>query len=92
MPNIKSAKKRVLINEKKALGNRIVKNNLRTTIKNFSKTLEAGDKGQVEAACQETIKKIDQAASRGVLHKNTASRRKSQIAIKANRATGEKNA
>ncbi len=87
MPNIKSAKKRVIVNGKKALTNQIVKNNLRTTIKGFNKAVESGDKAVIDAAYKDTVKKIDQAVSKGILHKNTAARRKSQVTVKANAFT-----
>lgn len=73
MPNIKSAKKRVKVIETKTLQNQMVKSALKTSIKKFDadKTVE-----NYTAA----VKKIDQAASKGVLHKNTAARKKSSLA------------
>lgn len=84
MPNIKSAKKRVIVNGKNALKNQIVKNNLRTTVKAFFKTTETDDKAAVDGAYRAAVKKIDQAVARGVMHKNTAARRKSLLTRKVN--------
>ena len=67
MPNIKSAKKRVLVNQKKALQNKAVKTNLKTVMK------KAAD------AIRLAIKKVDQAAAKKILHKNTAAHRKSAL-------------
>ncbi len=85
MPNCKSAKKRVLVNAKKAMRNKMLRSNLKTTIKKADVALEtsAGDK---EAAVKLAIKKIDQAVAKGILHKNTAARKKSALAVKLNRA------
>ncbi len=78
MPNIKSAKKRVKVIKAKTLQNKIVKSNLKTVLKN---TETAENK---EAAILLAIKKVDQAASKGILHKNTAARKKSQLQKKLN--------
>lgn len=73
MPNIKSAKKRVKVNDTKALQNQMIKSALKTSIKKFD-----ADKTAENLAA--AVKKIDQAASKGVLHKNTAARKKSGLA------------
>ncbi len=78
MPNIKSAKKRVRVIKAKTLQNKIIKSNLKTVLKN---TETAEDK---EAAILLAIKKVDQAASKGILHKNTAARKKSKLQKKLN--------
>ena len=83
MPNIKSAKKRVKIIEAKTLQNRIFKTQLHTIVKKYDAALESGDKAAATEAYKEAVKKIDQAAAKGILHKNTASRKKSQLALKA---------
>lgn len=74
MPNIKSAKKRVKVQETKALRNKAIKSELKTVVK---KAQTAEDK---EAAVRVAIKKIDQATAKGILHKNTAARKKSALA------------
>ncbi len=80
MANIKSAKKRVEVIKTKTLRNKMVKSNLKTTIKKAD-AAEGADK---EAAVRAAIKKVDQACAKGILHKNTAARKKSQLAKKLN--------
>lgn len=84
MPNIKSAKKRVKIIKAKTLKNKIFKSQLRTAIKKFYATLASGDKTAAEIAYKEATKKVDQAVSRGILHKNNAARKKSSFTTKLN--------
>lgn len=84
LPNIKSAKKRVLVISKKTLQNQMVKSALKTAIKKFEAVVESGDKNAAKEALSVVTKKIDQATAKGVLHKNTASRKKSQLAQKFN--------
>ena len=84
MPNIKSAKKRVKVISVKTLQNKMFKNNLRTTVKKFNLAVESGDKVAAEAAYKDAVKKIDQAAARGILHKNNAAHKKSQFTLKLN--------
>ena len=84
MPNIKSAKKRVLVIKKKTLQNQMVKSALKTAIKKFEALVESGDKKAAAEALSLVTKKIDQAAAKGILHKNTAARKKSQLAQKLN--------
>ena len=79
MPNIKSAKKRVKVIEAKTLQNKMFRTQLKTDIKKYQTAVATGDKTQANAAYTSAVKKIDQAASRGILHKNTAARKKSQI-------------
>lgn len=83
MPNIKSAKKRVKVIAAKTLQNQMVKSQLKTAIKKFEASL-AGGKDDVSVSYANVIKKTDQAVAKGVLHKNTAARRKSQYAAKMN--------
>ncbi len=84
MPNIKSAKKRVKVIAAKTMMNKAVKSNLRTVIKKANLAVQAADENS-EAAVKMAIKKIDQAAAKGILHKNTAARKKSQLASKLNK-------
>ncbi|MBE6764274.1 MAG: 30S ribosomal protein S20 [Clostridia bacterium] len=84
MPNIKSAKKRVKVNATKNLRNKAIKTNLKTTLKKVATAVETG--ANAEEAARLAYKKIDQAAAKGVLHKNTAARRKAAIAKKVNQA------
>ena len=87
MPNIKSAKKRVLITEKKTLRNSMVKSAYKTSIKKFENALEAGNIEEAKTLFSQATKKIDQACSKGVIVKNTAARKKSNLAKKLNAAT-----
>ena len=82
MPNIKSAKKRVKVNAVKAARNKAARSALRTEIKNANAAIVAGE--NKEEALKAAVKKIDQAAAKGLLHKNTAARKKSALARKAN--------
>ena len=85
MPNIKSAKKRVKVIEAKTMQNKAVKSNLKTVIKKADAAVAASAQDK-EAAVRLAVKKIDQAAAKGLLHKNTAARRKSALAKKLNAA------
>ena len=79
MPNIKSAKKRVLVTKTKTLQNKMFKTELKTDIKKYQAALAAGDQAAAQAAYRAAVKKIDQAAARGIIHKNAAARKKSQF-------------
>lgn len=83
MPNIKSAKKRVKVAAARTAANKSVTSALRTNLKKANAAIEANaaDKEQVVRVA---IKKIDQAAAKGILKKNTASRKKSALARKLN--------
>ena len=85
MPNIKSAKKRVKVNNTNAALNKARKTNLKTVIKNAENAIaNSADNKQETVAL--AIKKIDQAANKGLIHKNKAARKKSQLAKKLNAA------
>ncbi len=85
MPNIKSAKKRVKVIQTKTLRNQIFKTQLRTLIKKYNAAVESGDKEAAMAAYKLAVKKIDQAVSHGILHKNNAARKKSALTVKLNK-------
>ena len=82
MPNIKSAKKRVLIGEVRNARNRAAKSELKTAIKKFEVAAAEGNRTEADGAYKVAVKKVDQAVAKGVLHKNTASNKKSQMALK----------
>ena len=84
MPNIKSAIKRVSVIEKKTLQNNMIKTGYRTAVKKFEASVEAGNKEEAIANFKAAVKKIDQACTKGVIKKNTASRKKSNLAKKLN--------
>ncbi|MDR3312962.1 MAG: 30S ribosomal protein S20 [Oscillospiraceae bacterium] len=77
MPNIKSAKKRVLVNKARAERNKAHKSALKTVIKKAKATDDA-------AVVKEAIRKVDQAAAKGLIHKNNAARKKSALAKQLN--------
>lgn len=80
MANIKSAMKRAKTNEERRLRNKAVKTNLKTSIRKFNDAVEGGDKALAEEAYRVASKKLDRAASKNVIHKNAASRKKGQLA------------
>lgn len=84
MPNIKSAKKRVLVNEKKQLINKSERSEVRTYIKNFNAMLDAGNLQEAEAAIPATMAAIDKAVTKGIYAKNTAANKKSGLMKKFN--------
>jgi small subunit ribosomal protein S20 len=81
MPNIKSAKKRVKVINTKTMRNKAIKSDLKTALKKADAAVaeNAADKEQV---VKTAIKKVDMACSKGILHKNNAARKKSQLAKK----------
>ena len=84
MANIKSAKKRILVNRNKALRNQMLKSQLKTVIKKFNAAVEAGDKAAASEAYKLAVKKVDQAVAHGILHKNNAAHKKSEFTKKFN--------
>ena len=84
MPNIKSAKKRVKVIKTKTLQNQMVKSQLKTAIKKFEASLKDG-KAAASEAYNFVIKKTDQAVAKGIIHKITAARRKSQYSAMLNK-------
>lgn len=84
MPNIKSAIKRTRIIEKKTMQNNMIKSAYRTAIKKFESAVEAGNVEEATKLFSEATKKVDQAWTKGVIVKNTAARKKSNMAKKLN--------
>ena len=89
MPNIKSAKKRISVISKKTAINRRVKNALKVIIKNFYKALAAKDLAVAKEKLGLAEKKLMQAAAKGTIHKNTASRKVSRMTLAYNKAKAE---
>lgn len=79
MANIKSAKKRILVINKKTMRNKIIKSGVKTAVKKVMVACQANDKAQAQAQLVNAIKAIDMACSKGVFHKNNASRKKSRL-------------
>ncbi len=84
MPNIKSSIKRVKVIKTKTLRNQMITSALRSSIKIFEDFVTKGNVEEANAAFRQAVKKIDQAVAKGVLHKNTAARKKSQLSKKLN--------
>lgn len=85
MPNIKSAKKRVLVTKTKTAANKARKSELKTVIKKANAAIESGAADK-ELAVKVAVKKIDQAAAKGLLHKKNAAHKKSALVCKLNGA------
>ena len=88
MANIKQQKKRIKQAEASTLRNKAVRSELKTRVKN---ALTAAQNGAEDSAAKmaTAVKRLDKAASKGVIHKNQAARRKSRLARKANKAAAE---
>lgn len=85
MANIKSAIKRIDTNKKKALENKMIKSALKTKVKKFNTALADGSEESQELL-KAAVKSLDVAASKGIIHKNAAARKKSRLTLKLNKA------
>ena len=85
MANIKSSKKRILTAERNAAKNVAFKSSIKTAIKKALELGKAEDKKALEAALSKVYKLCDKAVSKGILHKNTAARKKSRLQIALNK-------
>lgn len=79
MANIKSAKKRILVIEKKTLRNKMIKTKIKTLVKKVEAAIVAGDKEAANSALTVAISEIGKATSKGIFHKNTAARKVSRL-------------
>ena len=84
MPNIKSAKKRVLITEVRNARNKANKSALKTAMKKFEAAAQEGNRTEVEVAYKVAVKTVDQSVKKGILHKNNAAHKKSALTLKLN--------
>ena len=82
MANIKSQIKRNRQNEKRRLRNKAVKSSLKTAIRKFRETASTGDAVAAEALLRSASRSLDKAVSKGVIHKNTGSRKVSRLAAR----------
>ncbi len=80
MANIKSAKKRILVNRTKAARNKSIRSAVKTSIKKVETAVQKNDKAAAQAALTEAISTISKAESKGVYHKNNASRKIARLA------------
>jgi SSU ribosomal protein S20P len=88
LANIKSSIKRIRVNEVRRLRNKSVKSSMRTAMKKVELALANQDAEQTKEALRAAIRKIDKAASKGVIHKNAANRYKSRLYKKVNSMQG----
>ena len=79
MANIKSAKKRILVNDKKNLRNRSSKSALKITVKKFNAAVAEGNKELAASMLPGVISAVDKAAAKGIMHKNAANRKKAEL-------------
>ena len=82
LPNIKSAKKRVLVSQTKAMQNKAAKSALKTDIKKFEAAVAEGNRSEADVAYKVAVKAVDKAVVKGLLHKNNAAHKKSSMTIK----------
>ena len=85
MPNIKSAKKRVLVSESKAAQNKAARSALKTELKKFEAAEAEGNRSEAEGAYKTAVKVVDKAVGHGLLHKNNAANKKSKMTVKLNK-------
>lgn len=85
MANIKSAKKRILVERRNAEKNKAIRSKVKTAIKKVDAAVAANDKAAASEALTSAISEINKAASKGVYHKNTASRKISRMTIAVNK-------
>ena len=88
MPNIKSAKKSVLIAEARNARNKAEKSALKTAIKKFEVAAAEGNRTEADGAYKLAVKKVDQSVAKGILHNNTAAHLKSAMTLKLNKIEG----
>lgn len=84
LANIKSAEKRILVNQTKALRNKAIKSKVKTVVKKVEAAVAAGDKELAKTSLLDAISEIDKATSKGVYHKNTSSRKVSRLSKAVN--------
>lgn len=84
MPNIKSAKKRVLVNDSKRKNNQTAKSAMKTVLKKFDVAVTSGDKAEAAICYKDAVKTVDRAAAKHLLHKNNAANKKSSLTRRLN--------
>ena len=85
MANIKSAKKRILVTEKRTAKNKSVRSKVKTAIKKVDAAIAANDKVAAEAALKVAVSELDKATKKGIYHKNTTARKVSRMTITVNK-------
>ena len=84
LANIKSAKKRILVNETKAARNKAIKSKVKTAVKKVEAAVQENNKAAAQAALTEAISTISKATSKGVYHKNNCARKISRLSKAVN--------
>ncbi len=85
MPNIKSSKKDVIRSKVAYEKNKANKSEMKTVIKKFEAALDSGDRAVAENAYKQAVVSVDKAVNKGILHKNTAARKKSSMTLRLNK-------
>ncbi len=85
MANIKSAKKRVLVAQRNTLRNTAFKTSIKTAVKKVLACAASDDKSELNALLSKVYQLCDKAVSKGILHKNTAARKKSRLTLAVNK-------
>ena len=88
MANSRSAKKRVRVNERRRLRNQAYRSATRTLVRKAEHAIEAGVGETTATALGDAISKLDKAASKGIIHRNAAARKKSRLMARFNKAAG----
>ena len=88
LPNIKSAKRRVLVTETKTALNKSAKSAVKTSLKKFDAAVAEGTRSEADSAYKVAVQAVDKAAAKGLIHKNKAANKKSQLTIKLNSIEG----
>lgn len=85
LANIKSAKKRILVSQKRADRNKSIRSKVKTAIKKVEVAIEANDKAAATEALKVAVSEIDKAAKKGIYHKNNAARKVSRLTLAVNK-------
>ena len=85
MANIKSAKKRILVNETKAARNKSIRSGVKTAIKKVDAAIAANDKAAAQVALKNAVSELDKAMRKGIYHKNTCARKVSRLTVAVNK-------
>lgn len=85
MANIKSAKKRILVSEKRAAKNKAIRSKVKTAIKKVDAAITANDKEAAQVALKNAVSELDKAMRKGIYHKNTCARKVSRLTTAVNK-------
>lgn len=85
LANIKSAKKRILVSQKRAAKNKSIRSKVKTAVKKVDVAIEANDKTAAETALKAAVSEIDRATQKGIYHKNNAARKVSRLTLAVNK-------